>query len=165
MQSMSPGHNPPTGHERMRISKMRCPLIATTVLTLVAALAVGFLALSPGPGSASSTPVHIVYVNDIDFCGTSGASCSQPYTINIDPGDEVVFRDGNIGVSHSVTQCQDGNFNNCGGAGSFDSRIQNLPPGHDYFPSALTLAEGTYSYRCNVHLTGMTGVIQVGDAI
>ena len=131
---------------------------------LLVALIGAFALFGPTSGSASPQPPHIVYVNDIDFCGTSGANCPQPYAISIDPGDQVVFRDGNIGAAHSVTECLNGSFNNCGGAGRFDSGIQNLAPGQDYFPSPLTLDPGTYYYRCNVHLFGMTGTIQVGDA-
>jgi plastocyanin len=127
---------------------------------LVALIAV-FGVFGAMPGSASPQTTHIVYANDIDFCGASGASCPQPYAINVEPGEQVVFRDGGNGPAHSVTQCTNATFNNCVGAG-FDSGIQNLAPGQDYFPSPLSLGQGTYYYRCNVHLSGMTGIIQVG---
>ena len=84
-------------------------------------------------GSASFTQVHIVYVNDFAYCDAAGdTTCPNPYVIAIDPGEHMVVRDGEPGAAHSVTECANSNFTICGGAGLFDSGIQDPAVGEDY---------------------------------
>lgn len=118
-----------------------------------------FLAGSRAPVAEAGAD-HTVYVNDNNFCGTAGANCLQPYSIQINPGQQVQWLDGEPGVSHSVTQCT-ANWASCPAPGGFDSGLQNDPPGP--YVSQTFSEEGVVYYRCQLHGNPMRGLITVGE--
>jgi len=135
------------------------PLIATTlVLTAIAALAT--LSIARNDAEAGNGATHTVFVNNSVFCGTAGSGCSQPYSIQINPGDTVQWPDGQAGTLHTVTECT-GDGTGCPAAGGFDSGFKTDPPS-GYLTRSFP-DQGTFFYFCQVHGTSMRGTITVGN--
>jgi plastocyanin len=136
----------------------RAPLLliaAGTALIAAGVLLPGGLGPIAEAGSAQT-----IYVNNNVFCATPGSSCSQPYNIQISPGETVNWLDGEAGGLHSVTECT-GDGTGCPAPGGFDSGISTDPAGgylSEAFPDA-----GTYYFFCTVHGTSMRGIITVGS--
>ena len=137
------------------------PRFIAAATVLLVALAGLTLALAPNSSAGSATIVH---VNTFRFCPTpDDTGCPQPNITQIQPGDSVNWLDGDGGaIPHSVEQCPDNTFINCGGL-TFDSDPQTPATGSSYFLNPIQFnTQGTYYYHCEVHAS-MKGVIQVGS--
>ena len=133
------------------------PLIAAAfLLAAIAALAL----LSVGGDEAEAGATHTVFVNNNRFCGSAGSTCTQPYSIQIDPGNTVQWLDGQTGVPPTVTQCT-GDGTGCPAPGGFDSGVKSDPASG--YLSQLFPDEGTFFYRCQIHPSSMRGIITVGN--
>ncbi len=141
-------------------------LIAAVVVVLAAISGLTILSTGGDEAKAGNGTTHTVFVNNSKFCGSAGIQCTQPYSIQIDAGDSVVWPAGQDLVPHSVRQCS-GDGTGCpGGSPGFDSGIST--PDFDVNPSFEYLTQsfpdvGTFFYRCQVHGNSMRGIITVGS--
>ncbi len=144
----------------MRPANIASFIAAAFVLTAITALA--FLSIAGDGAKAGTGTTHTVFVNNSKFCSNAGSGCTQPHSLQINPGDTVQWPDGQAGVLHTVTQCS-GDGTGCpGGSPGFDSGFLTDPAGGyltQTFPD-----EGTFFYRCQVHGNSMRGIITVGSA-
>jgi plastocyanin len=169
----------------------RFPLSIVAV-ALAAGLMVGAVVFAVGSGSQTATASHgnfNVHVHDDYFHptgsfvpgpghATAQALCmqAQPDTsctsvIHVAPGDSITWiAPAPLAVNvHTITECTDASFSNCGAAVSptnpiGDSGPKNPPsPGpSDYPVGPLSFpTPGFYYYRCEVHPVVMRGVVQV----
>jgi len=133
------------------------PLVsAAFLLAAIAALAV----LAGGGDGAEAGATHTLFVNNNTFCDSAGSSCTQPHSIQINPGNTVQWLDGQSGGTHTVTQCT-GDGTGCPAAGGFDSGLKSDPAGA--YLSQVFPDEGTLYFRCQVHGNSMRGIITVGS--
>jgi len=134
--------------------------LAPGAALLIAAASAAVLLVSNDDAEAGAT--HTVYVNDTDFCAEPGVACSQPYALQITPGDTVQWLDGEPGfIPHTVTQCT-GDGTGCPAPGGFDSSPPKTDPADPYLTQMFP-DEGTIYFRCQVHGNSMRGIITVGQ--
>jgi hypothetical protein len=112
---------------------------------------IGFVA--PAGTSASNNPVA---VGPLWFCDSS--QTGQVCQTNIQTGDSVTWTVQTGAGSHTVTQCTDSTFSNCGSG--FDSGI--LSEGGTFTQSFANA--GSFYYYCGFHPSQMRGVIVAAQA-
>jgi plastocyanin len=170
---------------------MRRVPLAGVAIALAAGLVVAAVVVAVGGGSQTATASHgtfNVHVHDDYFHPTGSfvpgvnhanaiALCmrQQPDTtctavIHVAPGDSINWvSPAPLAVNpHTVTECTDGTFLNCGDAVDplnpiNDSGVRAPPsPGPSGWPYNVSFPQpGFYYYRCEIHPQVMRGVVQV----
>jgi plastocyanin len=115
----------------------------------------------PGPGHA----------NAMALCMQTQPDTSCTPVIHVAPGDSITWiAPAPLAVHpHTITECTDASFSNCGAAVSpsnpiGDSGVLNPPspgPGNYPYGPVSFPTPGFYYYRCEIHPTVMRGVVQV----
>jgi plastocyanin len=157
----------------MRIRYLIAPV------ALVAAAAIGFIALSGGPIQAAN--IFNAHVHDDYFHPTGsfvvgpGHSTAQALcmsstpdptcTATVNEGDSVNWvAPAPLAVNpHTVTECTDGTWTVCGAGSSAPNPIEDsgvrFQPGWPYLVQFDD--PGTFYYRCEIHPTVMRGAVNV----
>lgn len=123
-------------------------ILATLALTVIA-----FASFSIGTASAKDNPVT---VGAFWFCSSSQAN--QVCETAVVTGDTITWTVQ--AGTHTVTQCADSSFTNCG-TGGFNSGTLNTG---GTFVQTFSAA-GTSYYRCEFHPTEMRGRIVAAQAV
>jgi plastocyanin len=143
------------------------------MLRALALLAVAGCGSGSGTATTSSvppTPTPTPTPNTVTVeVGTSGSFSFSPQTVNINPGDTVMWQWAPGSIAHTVTS---------GAPGAVDGKFCSLPAGTAPSASAcdsISYAQstGSYSYTfptagnfpyfCEVHGAMMTGMVVVGS--
>jgi plastocyanin len=115
----------------------------------------------PGPGHVTAKALC--------EAGTPDTTCTS--VIHVAPGDSVTWITANPPTvnPHTVTECESGDFVNCGpaadpanpiGDSGFRAPSSPGPSGFPYGPISFP-NPGFYYYRCEIHPSVMRGIVQV----
>ncbi len=127
------------------------------VAFLAVPLALGLLALSVGPGSASAQQTVTVDVGDFYFCDPSFQDGVCTTTVNV--GDTVSWDFSGAGQPHTTTECGA----DCDSPTSTPLWDSGIMSNGGTFQHTFDQA-GTFLYLCNVHPAQMRGEIVVQAA-